>query len=202
VAVDLPGHGRSNWRGQGDYRPRRLAGAVAGAAQSFAPAGVPVVGRGLGALVGIAANAKAPGQLGRLVLVDTLPGSLAALGNPWPVNSPDFADQLEARDWLAARIGEEAERSALLETIEGADGRWTWRHHLGSLPDGTPTVLDDETLWAQLASTQGPLLIRTEGGPLDDEAVARFSADVPGGETAVTEPGPAALAGLLNTLLA
>jgi pimeloyl-ACP methyl ester carboxylesterase len=181
---------------------------VAGAAQSFAPAGTPVVGRGLGALVGIAANAKAPGQLGRLVLVDTLPGSLAALKSPWPVNSPDFADQLEARDWLAARIGEggdvgeEAERSARLETIEGADGRWSWRHHLATLPEGTPTVLDDESLWAQLAAAEAPLLIRTEGGPLDDKAVARFTADVPGGETATTEPGPAALAAVLNTLLA
>jgi pimeloyl-ACP methyl ester carboxylesterase len=181
---------------------------VAGTAQSFAPAGVPVVGHGLGALVAIAANAKAPGQLGRLVLVDTLPGTLAALGNPWPVNSPDFADQLEARDWLAARTGgggdagAEAGRIARLETIEGADGRWTWRHHLASLPDGTPTVLDDDTLWAQLAATEGSLLIRTEGGPLDDKAVARFTADVPGGETATTEPGPAALAALLNTLSA
>jgi len=34
------------------------------------------------------------------------------------------------------------------------------------------------------------------------ETVARFAADVPGGETATAEPGPAALAALLNTLLA
>ncbi len=219
VAVDLPGHGRSNRRGRGDYRPRRLAGTLVETAHSFAPAGVLVVGHGLGALVAIAANAKKPGQLGRLVLVDTLPGSLAALGNPWPTTSPDFADQDAAHDWLAARTGDaggratqdratedratedRAARTARLETTAGTDGRWTWRHHLGSLPDGVPTVLDDDTLWTQLASAERPLLVRTVGGPLDGKAVERFAADVPGGQTATVEPGPAALAALLAALL-
>lgn len=206
VAVDLPGHGRSNWRGRGDYRPRRLAGSVVEAAHSFAPAGVPVVGRGLGALVAVAAAAKKPGQLGRLVLVDTLPGSLADNDRPWPAPSPDFADQEEAHAWLTARVGAEAgpgaaARTARLETIEGDDGRWRWRHHLGTLPDGAPTDLDDAAVWAQLAAAKAPLLIRTQGGPLTDDAVARFTAETAAGETVAVEPGPAALAALLRDLL-
>ncbi|MFC4030021.1 alpha/beta fold hydrolase [Streptomyces polygonati] len=206
VAVDLPGHGRSNWRGRGDYRPRRLAGAVAEAAHSFAPAGVPVVGRGLGALVAIAAAAKAPTQFGRVVLVDTLPGALTAPDRPWPTPSPDFAGQDEAHDWLAARVGPDSAapataRTARQETVEGDDGRWTWRHHLGSLPDDAPTDLDDDALWARLAAVPAPLLVRTEGGPLDDKAVARFTTEAATGEISTVEPGPAALAALLRGLL-
>lgn len=201
VSVDLPGHGRSSWRDRGDYRPRRLAAAVADAAHSFAPAGIPVVGRGLGALTAIAVTAKKPGQLGRLVLVDTLPGSFAALGGVWPSASPDFADWEEARDWLAAREGEDADRTARLETIREPDGRWVWRHHLGALPDSAPHSFDHEDLWAQLAAAPAPLLIRTVGGPLTDAQVDRFRADVPGGETVTVEEGPAALAVLLRDLL-
>lgn len=150
VALDLPGHGRSNWRGRGDYRPRRLAGTVTEAAHSFAPAGVPVVGRGLGALVAIAAADRTPARFGRLVLVDTLPGTLAQRDRPWPTPSPDFADQDEARDWLAAR----------LDPASGA--------------------------------APAPLLVRTQGGPLEDGAVDRFTTEVPAGEVAAVATGPAA----------
>lgn len=45
------------------------------------------------------------------------------------------------------------------------------------------------------------MLVRTQGGPLDDKAVARFTAEVAGGETGTAEPGPAALAALLRGLL-
>ncbi|MFC1413129.1 alpha/beta fold hydrolase [Streptacidiphilus sp. N1-12] len=94
VAVDLPGHGRSSQRA--DLRPRRLAAGLAQAAHSFAPPGVPVVGRGLGALAAIAVTAKAPGVLGRLVLLDTLPGSPAETGTGAPADAAGTAADDEA----------------------------------------------------------------------------------------------------------
>ncbi|MHA6765585.1 hypothetical protein [Streptacidiphilus sp. PAMC 29251] len=66
---------------------------------SFAPPGVPVVGRGLGALAAVAVTAKAPGVLGRLVLLDTLPGSLTPT---WPDDSWTEADDDTLWQQLAA----------------------------------------------------------------------------------------------------
>ncbi|WP_369264808.1 alpha/beta fold hydrolase [Streptomyces sp. R35] len=200
VALDLPGHGRSSRRGRGDYRPRRLAAALEETVRSFAPGGVPVVGLGYGALAAIALKAKFPHSAGRLVLVDALPGALSPGLRLWPTPSPVFAGREEAATWLDGRGAADAARTAELETEQAADGTWAWRHHLGSLPPDAPTVLDDETLWQQLASLPAPLLIRTDGGPLDTASVARFGADVPDGEIVTIEATPSALADTLRPL--
>src|SRR4051812_74943 len=50
VAIDLPGHGRSDWRREGRYEPGKLAPAVAEAIRSFAPRTRIVAGTGLGGL--------------------------------------------------------------------------------------------------------------------------------------------------------
>ncbi|MFD7003548.1 alpha/beta fold hydrolase [Streptomyces mirabilis] len=201
IAVDLPGHGRSSWRDRGDYRPRRSAAPLEEAVRSFAPGRVPVVGRGLGALAAIAVAARFPEATGRLVLVDTLPGSLAAHPQPWPASSPVFATREEARGWLAKRAVPDPARTAELETVQAADGTWSWRHHLGSLPEPAPTVLDDESLWEQLAAVPAPLFVRTHGGPVGDDLADRFRTQVPGGETVTTEDRPEALAKILRTLI-
>src|SRR5438034_4291753 len=44
VAIDLPGHGHSDWRADGDYKPQIMADDVAIALRALAPAGTPVVG--------------------------------------------------------------------------------------------------------------------------------------------------------------
>ncbi len=54
VAIDLPGHGRSGWRRDGRYEPRRLAGAIAEAIRAFAPQASLVVGDGLGGRTALA----------------------------------------------------------------------------------------------------------------------------------------------------
>jgi pimeloyl-ACP methyl ester carboxylesterase len=195
VALDLPGHGRSSWRDRADYRPKRNAAALTEAVRSFKASGTLVAGRGLGALSAIALASRAPGLVGTLVLVDTLPGSSGAAASAWPAASPAFDTREAARDWLARRSpGSSAaavEREAFVESAQDADGKWAWRHHLGTLPDGAPRDLDDETLWEQLASIPGTtrtVLLRAGAGALDDEAVERFRTTAANGE-AVTLPG-------------
>lgn len=216
VAVDLPGHGRSTWIKSGDYRPRRLAKTLEEAIRSFAPGGPVVAGRGLGALAAIAVAARFPQVIGRVVLIDTLPGAAGETADrqaPWPWPSPRFASREEARNWLAGAAPWLAEsvaaREAELETVQAADGSWGWRHHLGSLPDSGPAGLDDDTLGEQLAALPvAPLLVRAERGVLSDAAVDRFTRQVPHGEV-IAVPGsghrvetdrPEALADVLHDL--
>ena len=78
VAIDLPGHGRSDWRRDGRYEPGKLAPAVAEAMRSFAPRAGLVVGSGLGGLTAIALHRRHPQLLPRLALINTLPGSVPA----------------------------------------------------------------------------------------------------------------------------
>lgn len=200
VALDLPGHGHSSWRGRGDYRPRRLAGTLDETVRSFAPGGVPVVGLGFGALAAIALKAKFPHSTGRIVLVDALPGTLSPGLRLWPTPSPEFTTRDEAAAWLEERGATDAARTAELQTEQTADGTWSWRHHLGSLPTDAPTALDDETLWEQLAAVPAPLLVRTEGGPLDAGSLDRFRAQVPGGDIITVHADPQALADVLRPL--
>ncbi|WP_066363818.1 alpha/beta fold hydrolase [Herbidospora mongoliensis] len=168
LAVDLPGHGRSDRRGNNNYVPRRLAGPVAEAIRSFAPGRKTVAGAGLGALTAIALSIRHPELIGRLVLIDTLPGTLGALPPYKTHSSPD-----EARAWLEEhRPG--TDDDVRTELLREADGHWVWRHQLPVQPD-----LDDDTLWAPLATVQAPVVL-VRGPHLDDAAVERFTSRVPG----------------------
>lgn len=216
VAVDLPGHGRSTWIKSGDYRPRRLAKTLEEAIRSYAPGGPVVAGRGLGALAAVAVAARFPQVVGRLVLIDTLPGAAGETADqqaPWPWPSPRFTSRDEARAWLAGAAPWLAEtvvaREAELETVQAADGSWGWRHHLGSLADSGPAGFDDDTLWEQLAALPAaPLLVRAEQGVLSGEVVDRFNEQVPRGEVVTVADSahrieidqPAALSDVLRTL--
>ncbi len=75
VAIDLPGHGRSDWLPDGRYEPRRIAPAVAEAIRSFAPRASLVAGVGLGALTAVTVGAQATEPSPRVALLNTLPGS-------------------------------------------------------------------------------------------------------------------------------
>jgi pimeloyl-ACP methyl ester carboxylesterase len=76
VAIDLPGHGRSDWRRNGRYEPRKLAGAIAEAIRSFAPRASLVVGSGLGGRTALALiTTPRAAFVPRLALIDTLPGT-------------------------------------------------------------------------------------------------------------------------------
>ena len=74
LAIDLPGHGRSDWRDDRDYWPLRSAEAVATVMHEHVPAGAPVVGMSLGGLTAIRLAAASPELVVSLVVVDVTPG--------------------------------------------------------------------------------------------------------------------------------
>jgi esterase len=53
LALDLPGHGRSAWRDEGDYGPQQNAATLAPILREFAPQTDLVVGMSLGGLTAI-----------------------------------------------------------------------------------------------------------------------------------------------------
>ncbi len=221
VAIDLPGHGRSDWRRDGRYEPGKLASAVAEAIRSFAPRAQLVVGSGLGGRTALALRRRQPRLLPRLVLVSTLPGSVPGLGQDWP-GAERFASRGEALAALTARRPERSvqalRREILYELIEDQDGSWAWRHHPGHLPPAPPGVAGaddpgaaDEALWEELGQL-GPAaaLIRSDwADPLSAADLARLRERAPGvqvititgGGADVAATQPAALAAALDRLL-
>jgi pimeloyl-ACP methyl ester carboxylesterase len=141
VAVDLPGHGHSDWREDHDYRPRTSAVAVAAALAQLAPAPRLVAGMSLGGLTLIRLAAEHPELVPRAVIVDITPGvgrrvramttdqrgAAALLSGPPTFDS--FESMLAAA--AAAQPGRPVEsmRPGVLHNArQFADGRWGWRY--------------------------------------------------------------------------
>jgi len=213
VAVDLPGHGRSDWRRDGRYEPGRLAPSVAEAVRSFAPRASLVAGAGLGADTALALHRRSPLLVPALALVGTLPGGRAARW-PGPERFPSRGDALAA---LAARRPGAGDgvlrREVLHELLQQADGSWAWRHHPGSQPPALPPGDDGaaaaDALWDELAGLgRAAALIgddqtvraASQAG-LGERAPETAVITVPGGADIVTAQ-PAAVAGALRRLLA
>jgi pimeloyl-ACP methyl ester carboxylesterase len=102
VAIDLPGHGRSDWRRDGRYEPASLASALAEAIRSFAPRARLVAGTGLGGLTALALRRRYARLLPALALIGTLPG--LGSGRAWQRSGPErYASRADALAGLAPR---------------------------------------------------------------------------------------------------
>jgi pimeloyl-ACP methyl ester carboxylesterase len=213
VAIDLPGHGRSDWRRDGRYEPGRLASAVSEAIRSFAPRARLVAGSGLGGRTALALHRRQPRLVPRLALVSTLPGSAPGPAQGWP-DPERFASRAEALAALAVRRPERSaqslRREILYELIQDQDGSWAWRHHPGHLPPA-PSDADDEALWKELGQLgSAAALVRSDwAGPLSAADLARLHerapgvqvVTIPGGGADVVAAQPAALGAALDQLL-
>lgn len=221
LAIDLPGHGRSDWRRDGRYEPGKLAPAIAEAIRSFAPRARLVAGNGLGGRTALALRRRQPRLLPRLALVSTLPGSPPGQAQLWP--GPErFADPAEAYTALAGRHPERSaqslRREILYELIQDDDGSWVWRHHPGSLspaPLGDEAGAEDrreaeESLWRELGQLgdAAALIHGDRARPLSAADLTRLRGapgvriiTIPGGGADVVASQPAALAAALNQLL-
>jgi pimeloyl-ACP methyl ester carboxylesterase len=215
VAIDLPGHGRSDWRRSGRYDPRTLAAPVAEAIRSFAPRASLVVGGGLGGRAALAlATAPRPALLPRLALIDTLPGT--ASRSPEAGTGPErFGSRSEAVGRLAARHPEWRESALQRETdyelLQDPDGSWAWRHHIGHLPGSGGPRLDDVTLWQELAGLASPAFVihgahsgrltRADLRDLERRAPRVQVVTIPGVAEDIVASRPAMLASVLGRLV-
>ena len=196
VAIDLPGHGRSDWRDDHDYGPRRNAEAVAVAVQKLAPRAAAVVGMSLGGLTTLALATSRPDLVRRALLVDVTPGANAVKAEPivafvaGPASFASFDEILERT--LAhnpTRSLSSLRRGVLHNARRREDGRWVWRYdrerRIGT--PGRDGDLGFGVFWHDVERLRVPfLLVRGAlSGVVDDADVAELRRRKPDAEVVV-----------------
>lgn len=150
VSIDLPGHGRSDWRMDARYTPDAMATDVAEAMVSLTSGPIHLVGHSLGGLTAIAASVQLAEQVQHLTLIDVTPGislaNEASSVSSFISGQRDFASIEEMVD-RAVSFGIGADRDALRRGVElnarqRSDGRFEWSHHFAHL-DGLGVVGED-----------------------------------------------------------
>lgn len=187
VAVDLPGHGHSDWpAGERALDPAGMADDVAQVISQLAPDAKLVVGMSLGGVTAIALAARHPHLVARLALVDITPGvngeksSDIAAFLAGPETFATFDEILQRTiQFNPTRSESSLRRGVLHNAVQRPDGTWTWRHQLGRPTKDTGLHVESVSfgsLWDDLERIAVPvLLIRGELSPVVDDAdVAEF----------------------------
>ena len=171
LAVDLPGHGHSDWREDHSYWPPHLADDVATVVRELAPEAKAVVGMSLGGITAICLAARHPDLVRRLAIVDVTPGVDHAKAEPIVafVSGPEtFAGFDEILDrtvqFNPTRSVSSLRRGILHNAKENPDGTWTWRWdpmREWNFPEGD--VPDFGSLWDQVDEIACPILFLRGG---------------------------------------
>lgn len=182
VAVDLAGHGHSDWRDDGLYNHHNLAEDVVAAIEQLAPNARAVVGMSLGGLTALAVAHLAPQLVRNLVLVDITPGVNAQKAKAVVdfINGPQsFAsfDELLARtkQHNPTRSESSLRRGILHNAYQLPDGSWQWRYdrrgHARSTSDDDQSTDGFSGLWDAISQLACPLLVVRGGlSPVVDDA--------------------------------
>lgn len=141
LAIDLPGHGRSGWREDGDYGPRLNADTLRPLLREWAPNPRLVVGMSLGGLTALRIAAVEPALVGELVLVDVTPSaperheemSKAQLGAVALVRGDREFTSFQAMLDVTVEASPHRDRKSLRRGVfhnskRLDDGTWTWRY--------------------------------------------------------------------------
>jgi pimeloyl-ACP methyl ester carboxylesterase len=166
VAVDLPGHGHSDWRDDHDYWPPTLANDVATALRSLAPEARMVVGMSLGGLTAWCLAARHPELVRRLVIVDVTPGTDEAKAEPirafvtGPERFESFDEILERTvQFNPTRSVSSLRRGVLHNACELADGGWSWRYDPMRNWSEERVASDFTSMWSVVDAVDVPLLL-------------------------------------------
>lgn len=224
VAIDLPGHGHSDWRPAHDYWPPSMADDVAVAVEAWAPQAKAVVGMSLGGLTAMCLAAQHPHLVRRLGIVDVTPGTDHAKAEPIVafVRGPE---DFESFDAILARTiehnptrSESSLRRGVLHNARALpDGRWVWRYDTMRdwklQPEGDDRPVDPGfgALWPSLEAVRVPITLYIGGrwSCVGDDDVARVRQMHPDVEVVVVDGAghsiqgdkPLELATLLRRLL-
>jgi pimeloyl-ACP methyl ester carboxylesterase len=192
LAVDLPGHGRSAWREDGDYGPKLNAETLRPVLREWAPRPRLVVGMSLGGLTALRLAASEPELVPELVLVDVTPSAperheemtKAQMGAVALVQGertfPSFEAMLDVTVAAAPNRDRKSLRRGVFHNSKQLDdGTWTWRYD--SFRKG-PVLSGFENLWDDVSSITMPTtLVRGANSFfVNDEDAAAFAKGAPG----------------------
>ncbi|MCC7077045.1 MAG: alpha/beta hydrolase [Acidimicrobiia bacterium] len=176
VAIDLPGHGRSDWRDDAVYTPGSMWEDVAAGIEMLAPDARWIVGMSLGGLTALAVRRNRAVLVPRLLLVDVTPGvnpaktAQVAAFIRGPEEFSSF-DEILARtmQFNPTRSESSLRRGVLHNAVALDDGRWTWRYDRRVLGTGETRgvpatedalrAMDLGALWATIAEFDGELTL-------------------------------------------
>ena len=197
LAIDLPGHGRSDWREDGDYGPALNAAAVEPVIRELAPDADLVVGMSLGGLTAMRLAVNAPELVRKLVMVDVTPSAperheqmtQAQMGAVALVRGertfPSFEAMVEVT--VAAsphRSRESLQRGVFHNSKQLDDGTWTWRYDTFRKGEGFTG------LWEDVPSLHTPTtLVRGANSFfVNDDDAAEFARTAPGFQRVIVVP--------------
>jgi pimeloyl-ACP methyl ester carboxylesterase len=197
LAVDLPGHGRSAWREDGDYGPKLNAETLRPILREWAPDPRLVVGMSLGGLTALRIAATDPALVPRLVLVDVTPSAperheemtKAQLGAVALVQGDRTFDSFAAMLDVTVAAAPHRDRNSLRRGVfhnskRLDDGTWTWRYDSFRKGDGF------EGLWDDVPSITMPTtLVRGANSYfVNDEDAESFATGAPGFQRTIVVP--------------
>jgi pimeloyl-ACP methyl ester carboxylesterase len=220
LSVDLPGHGRSAWREDGDYGPKLNAVAVEPVIRELAPDADLVVGMSLGGLTALRLAVSAPELVRKLVLVDVTPSAperhtemtKAQMGTVALVQGdrtfPTFDAMLEVTVAAAPHRDRESLRRGVFHNAKRLeDGTWTWRYDSFRKAEGFEGLWDD----VPKLTTPTTLIRGAKSFFVNDDDAEAFARNAPGFQKvhivensghSVQSDQPVELIGLLRQVLA
>lgn len=192
LSIDLPGHGRSAWRDDGDYGPKLNALAVEPVVRELAPDADLVVGMSLGGLTALRLAVAAPDLVRKLVLVDVTPsaperhtemtdaqkGTVALVAGERTF--PSFSAMLGVTVAAAPHRDRESLRRGVFHNAKRLDdGTWTWRYDSFRKDDGYSGF---QGLWDDVPNLSTPTtLVRGANSAfVNDEDASEFARTAPG----------------------
>jgi pimeloyl-ACP methyl ester carboxylesterase len=210
LAIDLRGHGDSQWSPDERYATDDHVADVAGVLTQLGLSGVTLVGASWGGLIGTRVAARHAELVGRLAVLDVEP-SFGEPDTAVPARPADFGGHAEVVAWERAANphapSDLVEAVAAHGTRPGPGGRLVRKHDPFFL---RRWPFRNEDHWSELAGLRIPLLVvRAEGGLLRPETAERMVAEarsarlvcIPRARHVVPVEAPGPLAAAIRALL-
>lgn len=203
-SIDLPGHGKSDWRDDETYSPFSLAADVASVITQISSEKVRLVGHSLGGLTAAEIVAEHPEIIDQLLIIDITPGLIpnrdAGSISEFISGQKEFdtVDEIIDRA-ISFKIGHDRNalrRGITLNTRLNKNNKLEWTHHLAHL-DGLKTTDKKNKqpnpfapLWDPLETLAGNVaLLRGTTGLVTDEMVSQWVNNLPEASVVTIEGG-------------